>query len=81
MNNPTSESLVAIIVSNRILNLYHEESKCAMSELLRRREDDGDIFEFEKNIDEQVLLIEETISKSIDNNGFLSLISAIGKIK
>jgi len=80
MSKPTSESLAAIIISNRVLGLYSEEAKACMSELLRRREDDGDVFEFEKYIDNQIQIIESGNEKSRDNNGLLNLISSLSSV-
>jgi len=77
---PTSESLAAIIISNRVLGLYQEESKSCMSELLRRREDDGDTFEFEKYIEEKIKIIYDGNEKSRANNGFMSLLSSLSSL-
>ena len=80
MNKPTSESLAAIIVSNRALGLYSEEAKGCMSELLRRREDDNDPFDFEKYIDDQIKIIEDSNEKSRAANGLMSLMSTLSSI-
>ena len=80
MNKPTSESLAAIIISNRVLGLYSDEAKTCMSELLRRREDDNDPFEFEKYISDQIQIIESGNDKSKDNNGLLNFVSALSSV-
>lgn len=80
MNKPTSESLAAIIISNRVLGLYSDEAKICMSELLRRREDDNDPFEFEKYISDQIQIIESGNDKSKDNNGLLNFVSALSSV-
>lgn len=74
MSKPTSESLAAIIVSNRALGLYKEEAKTCMSELLRRREDENDPFEFEKYIEDQIKIIDDGNEKSRANNGLVTLL-------
>lgn len=82
MNKATSESLAATIISNRILGLNLEQSKICMSELLRRREEENDQFEFEKYIDEKIKLINDTNKNAVSNNEimkFMSLISSVGK--
>jgi hypothetical protein len=80
MDKPTSESLAAIIISNRVLGLYTEEAKFCMSELMRRREDEKDPFEFEKFIDDQIGIIENVNKKSRDNNGLINLMSSLSSI-
>ena len=80
MNEPTSESLVAIIVSHRVLGLYQEEAKTCMSELLRRREDDNDPFEFEKYIEDQIKIIDDGNEKSRANNGLVTLLSSLSSL-
>ena len=80
MSKPTSESLAAIIITNRVLGLYSEEAKSCMSELLRRRDDDGDTFEFEKYIETNIQTIESGNNKSKDNNGLLNLISSLSSV-
>ena len=80
MDKPTSESLAAIIVSNRVLDLYTEKAKYCMSELLRRREDEQDPFEFEKFIDDQIKIIEDTNEKSRANNGLITLMSSLSSM-
>jgi polyhydroxyalkanoate synthesis regulator phasin len=76
----SSESLAAIIITNRVLNLYKDEAKQCMSELLRRREDEDDTFEFEKYIDDQIQKIEDE-NKNIQNKGLQNLVSSILAIK
>lgn len=76
----SSESLAATVVANRILGIFVEEAKASMSELLRRREDEEDIFDFEKFIDDQIKRIEATNESSRANNGLLKFMSAITSI-
>ena len=83
MDKPTSESLAAVIVSNRILGLCTDEAKFCMSELMRRREDEQDPFEFEKFIEDQIKIVDDNNEKSRSNNGLatlLSSLSSMGKI-
>lgn len=80
MDKPTSESLAAIIISNRILGLYSDEAKVCMSELLRRREDDGDTFEFEKYITDQIAIVNVANEKSREGNGLMNLISTLSSV-
>jgi hypothetical protein len=80
MYKETSKSLAAIIISNRILGLYSEKAKSCMSELLRRREDDGDLFEYEKYIEDQIQIIEDKNELSRANNGLFNMISSVGKM-
>lgn len=80
MDKPTSESLAAIIVSNRVIGLYTEEAKSCMSELLRRREDEQDPFEFEKFIEDQIRIIEDGNEKSRANNGLVTLLSSLSSM-
>jgi len=76
MSKSSSESLAAIIISNRVLGLFSEEAKSCMSELMRRREEDQDSFEFEKYIDEQIKIIENNNEKSKSGKEFTSLLSS-----
>jgi hypothetical protein len=81
-NKNSSESLAAIIVTNRILGLCKEEAKYCMCELLRRREDENDPFLFEEYIENKIKEIQNTNDEAVNNNGFvrfLSTISSIGK--
>jgi hypothetical protein len=83
MDKPTSESLAAVIVSNRVLGLCPDEAKSCMSELMRRREDEQDPFEFEKFIEDQIRIVDENNEKSRANNGLATLLaslSSMGKI-
>ncbi|MCK9567634.1 hypothetical protein M0R72_01630 [Candidatus Pacearchaeota archaeon] len=80
MDKTTSESLAAIVISNRILGLYSDEAKVCMSELLRRREDDGDSFEFEKYINDQIEIVNGLNDKSREGNGLINLISSLSSI-
>jgi len=80
MYKETSESLAAIIISNRILGLYSEKAKSCMSELLRRREDDGDLFEYEKYIEDQIQIIEDKNELSRANNGLFNMISSLSLV-
>lgn len=48
-DKPTSEALAATIVAYRVLGIFKEEAKVAMSELARR-EADGDSFNYEQYI-------------------------------
>lgn len=78
----SSESLAAIIVTNRVLGLCKEEAKYCMCELLRRREEENDPFLFEEYINNKIEEIKNTNDEAINNNGFvrfLSTISSIGK--
>lgn len=76
----TSESLAAIIVANRVLGLYSDEAKYCMSELLRRREDEGDSFEFEKFIDEKISLIEASNEESRKGNVLMTVLSSLSSV-
>jgi hypothetical protein len=80
MSKPTSESLAAIVISNRVLGLYSDEAKACMSELLRRREDEGDAFEFEKYISDQIAIVDGVNEKSREGNGLLNLISTLSSV-
>lgn len=80
MDKPTSESLAAVIVSNRVLGLYSDEAKFCMSELMRRREDEQDPFGFEKFIEDQIQIIEEGNEKSRANNGLATLLSSLSSM-
>jgi hypothetical protein len=80
MSKPTSESLAATIITNRLLGLFSDEAKFCMSELLRRREDESDGFEFEKYIADQIKTIQDYNESSLSNNGLMNLLSSIGKI-
>jgi hypothetical protein len=80
MDKPTSKSLAAIIVSNRVLGLYTEKAKYCMSELLRRREDEQDPFEFEKFIEDQIRIIEDSNEKSKANNGLMTLMTSLSSM-
>ncbi len=80
MSEPSSESLAAVIISNRLLGLFSDQAKICMSELLRRREDEGDLFKFEEYIDNQIKIIQDENEKAFANNGLMSLLSSISKV-
>ena len=80
MSEPTSESLAAVIISNRLLGLFSDQAKVCMSELLRRREDEGDLFKFEEYIANQIKTIQDNNEQASANNGLMSLLSSISKI-
>lgn len=79
--SPTSESLAATIVANRILGLYQEESKQCMSELLRRKEDENDQFDFESYIKNQIDNIESINDESRNNNGLTRLMEVLSSFR
>ena len=81
MTKQTSESLAATIISNRVLGLFSDEAKFCMSELLRRREDENDLFDFEKYIEDQIKIIENNNNQSMSDNGLVNLVSLVGRIK
>jgi hypothetical protein len=77
--NPSSESLAAIVVAFRYFGLYKDEARNAMIELMRRK-DSGDSFDFEKFINEKFINIPKS---NIDPNmvRFLNSLSIIGRFK
>jgi hypothetical protein len=79
MDKPSSESLAAIIVTSRVLGLFSEDSKKCMSELLKRK-DEGDIFDYESYISNQIKIIEDTNNKSKNDNGFMKLLSSLSSM-
>lgn len=76
----SSESLAATIIANRTLGLYPDEAKYCISELLRRREDEGDPFDFEKYIDNQIQIIETNNESSRSGNQVMNLMTALSSI-
>ena len=53
LNDQSSEYLCALIISNRYLNLYKEESVKAMEELSSRRQK-GENFDYESYIEDKL---------------------------
>lgn len=74
----SSELLAAIIVSNRVIGLFVEESRSAMIELMTRRQLGSD-FDFETYISEKIKQITPEKNPNIDNNinNSISLIKRI----
>jgi hypothetical protein len=79
MEKPTSESLAAVIVCTRLFGINKDEAKVCMSELLRRREEDNDIFDFENYINEKVNNIQNQ-TKQFESKNILSGLSLLGKL-
>jgi hypothetical protein len=76
-----SESLAAIVIANRVLGLFSDEAKSCMSELLRRREDDRDPFDFEKYIDDQIGAIEIRNEESRKDNVLMTFLSSLSSVR
>lgn len=51
---PTSQALAAIVVAHRTLGGFKTEAKSAMAELVFRRKQEGDDFDYEKYIEEKI---------------------------
>jgi hypothetical protein len=72
----SSELLAAIIVSNRVIGLFVDESRSAMIELMTRRQLGSD-FDFETYINEKIKQITPEKSSNVDNNLINNSISLI----
>lgn len=72
----SSESLAAIIVANRTLGLFKSQARDAMIELMRRREDEHDDFDFNKFIAEKL----NEIPKSQLNPDVIKLMSSLSML-
>jgi hypothetical protein len=77
----TSETLAAVIVAHRAFGLFEEKARDCMVELLERREN-GDTFDFERFIDQQLNDLPQETS-ALDNDIFkiLNTVGLIGSFK
>lgn len=80
MNEPTSESLAAIIVTYRSLNLFKDNARDAMIELLKRK-DKGDTFDFESYIEEKLKAIPKPNNEVSKALSFISNIGSVGNLE
>jgi hypothetical protein len=79
----SSESLAAVVVTYRVLGLYKEHARVCMMELMRRKDEDQDPFDFEKFIDEKskdIVVESEKYKINKELNSLLSAVSSIGKV-
>ena len=76
LSDQTSEYLCAIIISNRYLNLYKEESIKAMEELSSRRQN-GDNFDYESFIDNKLKDLPDLNFKNDEMNNIINNLKGI----
>lgn len=72
-DKPSSESLAAIIVASRAFGLFKPQARDAMIELMRRKEEENDNFDFNKFITEKL----NDIPKSQLNPDVIKFMSSI----
>lgn len=72
LKDKQSEGLASIVVVYRTFGLFKDDAKNAMAELMRRK-DDGDLFEFENFITDEI----EKLPKPAVPNEALSILKTI----
>lgn len=72
LKDKPSEGLASIIVAYRSLGLFKDDAKNAMAELMRRK-DEGNIFDFEKFISDEI----KKLPQPTIPNEALSMLKAI----